>query len=530
MEDIVREKDREIEELRKQLEEAKSENKAKEVFLSSMSHDIRTPMNAIIGMTAIAKKYIDEKSRVQDALNKIETASSHLMNLLNGVLDMSRINAGKMHISQDVFSLSDLLHEIVSMVHPLIERRKQNWKLELQDIEIEQFYGDALRIKQIYVNIITNAIKYTNDGGNITVSISEKVDDSSCLLSFICRDNGIGMSKDFLSRIFLPFERVNNSTVSKIEGSGLGMSIVKSLVEAMSGTIAVDSEVGEGTEVRVDIPLRFEKIKVETENLEGKRILVIEADAKLSERYSEIFSQYDLTYEIVPSAAQAVSSITEADFCGNGYDIAIIGCVMENSGSVTDVSGYLHKVKPDLSIVLVSDDDWEELEYRAIRSGIQLFIPTPFFRKSLINGLNRVAGQSKSGRDNLSMPNLEDKHILLVEDNMINQMIALEILESTKAKIDTAENGKQAVNAFESSEKGYYDIIFMDIQMPVMDGYEAASLIRASNREDGKTVPIYAMTANTFAEDIAKARSCGMNGHIAKPIDINNVMQVLRHL
>ncbi len=530
MEDIVREKDREIEELKRQLEEAKSENKAKEVFLSSMSHDIRTPMNAIIGMTALAKKYIDEKPRVQDALNKIETASSHLMNLLNDVLDMSRINAGKMIISQDVFSLGDLLHEIISMVHPLIERRKQSWKLELQDIEIEQFYGDALRIKQVYANIITNAIKYTKDGGSITVTISEKVDESSCLLSFICRDNGIGMSKDFLSRIFLPFERVNNSTVSKIEGAGLGMSIVKSLVEAMSGTIAVDSEVGVGTEVRVDIPLRFETMEVETENLAGKRILVMESDAKLAERYSEIFDQFDLSYEIVPSAARAVSSITEADFSGKGFDIAIIGCVLENSGSVTDVSGYLRKIKPDLSMVLVSDADWEEIEYRAMRSGIQMFIPTPFFRKSLINGLNRVAGQSKGGQDDLSMPDLADKHILLVEDNMINQMIALEILQSTKAKIDTAEDGKQAVKAFEDSEIGYYDIIFMDIQMPIMDGYEAASLIRASNREDGKKIPIYAMTANTFAEDIAKARSCGMDGHIAKPIDINNVMQVLRHL
>ena len=530
MEDIVREKDREIEELKRQLEEAKSENKAKEVFLSSMSHDIRTPMNAIIGMTALAKKYIDEKPRVQDALNKIETASSHLMNLLNDVLDMSRINAGKMIISQDVFSLGDLLHEIVSMVHPLIERRKQSWKLELQDIEIEQFYGDALRIKQVYANIITNAIKYTKDGGSITVTISEKVDESSCLLSFICRDNGIGMSKDFLSRIFLPFERVNNSTVSKIEGAGLGMSIVKSLVEAMSGTIAVDSEVGVGTEVRVEIPLRFETMEVETENLTGKRILVMESDAKLTERYSEIFDQFDLSYEIVPSAARAVSSITEADFSGKGFDIAIIGCVLENSGSVTDVSGYLHKIKPDLSMVLVSDADWEEIEYRAMRSGIQMFIPTPFFRKSLINGLNRVAGQSKGGQDDLSMPDLADKHILLVEDNMINQMIALEILQSTKAKIDTAEDGKQAVKAFEDSEIGYYDIIFMDIQMPIMDGYEAASLIRASNREDSKKIPIYAMTANTFAEDIAKARSCGMDGHIAKPIDINNVMQVLRYL
>ncbi|MBP5552095.1 MAG: response regulator, partial [Spirochaetales bacterium] len=405
-----------------------------------------------------------------------------------------------------------------------------NWKLELHDIEIEQFYGDELRIKQVYANIITNAIKYTKDEGSITVTISERVNDSSCLLSFICRDNGIGMSKDFLSRIFLPFERVNNSTVSKIEGSGLGMSIVKSLVEAMSGTIAVDSEVGVGTEVRVDIPLKFEKIKVETENLAGKRILVIESDSKLSERYREIFDQFDLAYEIVPSAAQAVSSVTEADFSGNGYDIAIIGCVLENSGNVIDVSGYLHKVKPDLSIVLVSDADWEEIEYRAIRSGIQMFIPAPFFRKSLINGLNRVAGQSKSGQEDSSMPNLEDKHILLVEDNLINQMIALEILQTTKATVDTAEDGEQAIKIFEGSEIGYYDIIFMDIQMPVMDGYEATSRIRASNREDGKTVPIYAMTANTFAEDIAKARSCGMDGHIAKPIDINNVMHVLRHL
>ncbi|MBQ6124077.1 MAG: HAMP domain-containing histidine kinase, partial [Spirochaetales bacterium] len=260
MEGIVMDRDREIEDLRRQLEEARNENKAKEVFLSNMSHDIRTPMNAIIGMTALAKKHIDEKPRVQDALNRIETASSHLMNLLNEVLDMSRINAGKMVISQEPFSLSDLLHEIISMVQPQLERRKHNWKLELGDIEIEQFYGDVLRIKQVYVNIITNAVKYTDDGGNITVSISEKVDGSKCILSFRCRDNGIGMSKEFLSRIFIPFERVNNSTVSKIEGTGLGMSIVKSIVEAMSGTISIESEPEVGTEVCVDIPLRFEKI------------------------------------------------------------------------------------------------------------------------------------------------------------------------------------------------------------------------------------------------------------------------------
>ncbi|MBP5161473.1 MAG: HAMP domain-containing histidine kinase, partial [Spirochaetales bacterium] len=375
MEEIVREKDREIEDLRRQLEEARNENKAKEVFLSNMSHDIRTPMNAIIGMTALAKKYIDEKPRVQDALNKIETASSHLMNLLNDVLDMSRINAGKMVISQELFSLSDLLHEIISMVHPQLERRKQNWKLEIEDIEIEQFYGDALRIKQVYVNIITNAVKYTNDGGNITVSISEKVDGSECMLSFKCRDNGIGMSKEFLSRIFIPFERVNNSTVSKIEGTGLGMSIVKSIVEAMSGTISIESEPEVGTEVCVDIPLRFEKVGIEAENLDGKRILVIESDPKLSDRYREIFGQFGLLYEIVPSAAQAISALTEADFGGKGYDIAIIGCVLENSGNVTDVSGYLHKVKPDLCIVLVSDADWDELEYRAVRNGVRMFIP-----------------------------------------------------------------------------------------------------------------------------------------------------------
>ena len=523
-------RDREIEDLRRQLEEARNENKAKEVFLSNMSHDIRTPMNAIIGMTALAKKHIDEKPRVQDALNRIETASSHLMNLLNEVLDMSRINAGKMVISQEPFSLSDLLHEIISMVQPQLERRKHNWKLELGDIEIEQFYGDVLRIKQVYVNIITNAVKYTDDGGNITVSISEKVDGSKCILSFRCRDNGIGMSKEFLSRIFIPFERVNNSTVSKIEGTGLGMSIVKSIVEAMSGTISIESEPEVGTEVCVDIPLRFEKIGIEAGNLKSKRILVMESDPKLSGRYREIFGQFGLSYEIVPSAVQALSALTEADFDGKGYDIAIIGCVLENGGSVTDVSGYLHKAKPDLCIVLVSDADWGDLEYRAVRSGVRMFIPVPFFRKSLINGLNKIAGDSRHGETDTLMPNLEDRHILLVEDNQVNQMIALEILQATKAKIDTADDGKQAVKAFESSEPGYYDIIFMDIQMPVMDGYTAASLIRASNRPDGKTVPIYAMTANTFAEDIAKARSCGMNGHIAKPIDINNVMQVLRHL
>ena len=518
----------ENEALRRQLVEAQNANIAKETFLSNMSHDIRTPMNAIVGMTALAKKHIDEKGRVSDALGKIEIASSHLLSLINDVLDMSRINSGRSAISEELFSLGDLLHETLTLVRPLAEQRRHRFHFDAQNIFAESLYGDALRLRQIYVNIISNALKYTPDGGDIAVSVSQEEADERCVLVFICRDNGIGMTEDFLRRIFDPFERVTSSTLSGVEGTGLGMSIVKKLLDGMGGTIAIESAPGEGTVVTIRLPLRYEHVGIESDTLGGKRFLIIEADEAMQELYRRYLGEFGISFTIVSSSSEAVASITEASFRGEDYACAILGRSVGQGAGIFELASYLHKADGALVLVLVSDLNWEEIEYHAERSGISAFIPIPFFRKSLINGLSRALASSGGGENVSAIPDLTGRRILLVEDNDINREIACEILSVTNASIDTAVNGAEAVERFLSSEIGAYDLILMDIQMPVMDGYTAVGQIRAADRSDARSIPIYAMTANAFAEDIARARACGMNGHLAKPIDVNHLMQTLR--
>ncbi len=511
-----------------QLEEAKAANIAKETFLSNMSHDIRTPMNAIIGMAALAKNHIDEKNRVIDALSKIETASGHLLSLINDVLDMSRINSGRMQIANESFLLSDLLHDTMTILRPQIAAKHHSYRLLTQNISRERLIGDVLKLRQIYVNIINNSVKYTNTGGNITISVSEELQGDRCLLVFICEDNGIGMSDEFLKRVFDPFERVNSSTISKIEGTGLGMSIVKKMVDAMEGTIEIESELEKFTRVRIAIPLKYEVEPLVVDALRDHRLLIIETDEEQKALFEEYLGEALVSAEIVPDASRAIDAITQASFKGEEkFRALILGKSHEGEGNVFQIASYFHSANPELPIILASDDNWEEIEYQANRNGIHTFIPLPFFRKSLLNSINHaVLGESDEDRS--PYPHLAGKKILLVEDNMINREIAGELLSVTNAKVLTAENGQEAVERYLCEEEGSLSLILMDIQMPVMDGYEAAAKIRGSGRRDAATIPIFAMTANTFAEDIAKAKTAGMNGHIGKPIDMNLLMQTLR--
>ena len=515
-------------ELRLQLQQALEASAAKETFLGNMSHDIRTPMNAIVGMTALAKRYIDEKSRVMDALDKIETAGGHLLNLINDMLDMSRINSGRLKLTSEAFSLSDLIHDILIIIRPQMESRKHDFRLHLDHIEAESFLGDPLRIRQILVNILSNAAKYTEDGGRVEFTVSEAAGPERYLLDFTCRDNGIGMSKEFLERIFEPFERVNSSTISRIEGTGLGMSIVRRLVDAMEGEIRIDSTPGEGTEVRIRLPLKVEKIQAETGALRGKRLLVVEQDEKRREIYAKYLGEFNLEHTVVAEMPEALSALTEADFRQQPYHLVLIGGMKEGSARMLDLAAYLHESWPGVTLVLISEDDWPRIEYRANRAGVRHFIPVPVFRKTLVNGLNAALEGEADESSSAGSPNLEGKRILLVEDNAINREIAVEVLKMTNAAVDTAENGREGAEKFLSSPEGTYDLILMDIQMPVLDGYGAVRMIRSSARADAAGVPIYAMTANTFAEDVAKAREAGMNGHIAKPLDIGTLMHVLR--
>jgi len=522
---------KEIDELKKQLSEANAANAAKETFLSNMSHDIRTPMNAIIGMTALAKKYIDEKQRVSDALDKIDAASTHLLSLINDILDMSRINSGKMEISFEKFSLPELINDTVNLIRPLLEEKHHKGVLDPEDLETEYFFGDALRIKQVLVNVLSNAVKYTNDGGEILFTVKEAPapgeGPNKKLLTFICTDNGMGMSEEFVERIFEPFERVNNSTISGIEGTGLGMSIVKRLVDAMNGSIDIQSAVGKGTTVTITLPIEAADEEESSSDLAGKRILIIERNDRLYKKYVSALDALGLVYTIVDSAPEAIDAITKGSFNNEFFDILIIGDERGPSDDIFETASYVTRSYSGMTVVLVSTDDWQNIEYQAEKSGIAGFIPVPFFKRSLLTGLSKAVSNNSESSEGNSLPDLTGKRILLVEDNMINREIAKEILSSTKALIETAENGKEAVDLFASSGNGYFDAILMDVQMPVMDGYEATRQIRALERADS-TLPIFAMTANTFAEDIAKARSAGMDGHIPKPIDITVLMQTLK--
>lgn len=514
--------------LREELAEAKNANEAKEEFLSNMSHDIRTPMNAIIGMTALAKKHIDEKTRVMDALNKIDIASSHLLGLINDILDMSRINSGKMKIAEEQFSLSDLLHDTLTIIRPQIVKKNHTFTFSVGDVPEEVLCGDPMRIKQIYVNIISNAIKYTNDGGKIEVTVTEEPEKDGCTLCLSCADNGIGMSPDFLDRIFNPFERVSSSTISRVEGTGLGMSIVKKLIDAMGGTIRIESELGAGTTVTVRIPLRIVNLPLQTEALAGKRVLIIEADEEQQDIFRRYLSGSGVDHLIIKSSSEAIQALTDADYRQKAFHAVILGKKDEGFGFVFDTASYLSQSFPHLALILIGDYDWEEIEYRANRCGIRHFLPLPVFRKTLLNELNATLSSAKEEEQAFGSPDLSGRHILLVEDNIINREIALELLSMTNASVDTAENGQQAVEAYESAGEGYYDLILMDIQMPVMDGYAATHAIRSSKRSDSASIRIIAMTANTFAEDVARARDAGMDGHLAKPIDIPLLMQMLR--
>ena len=514
--------------LQQRLREAEDANAAKETFLSNMSHDIRTPMNAIVGMTALAKKHIDEKARVADALDKIEVASGHLLSLINDVLDMSRINSGRMTLAETNFFLSDLMHDILIIARPQMEQKGHAFHLQVGDILYESLFGDAMRLRQIYVNILNNAVKYTPDGGDITMAVSQRMEGGKCVLSFRCRDNGIGMTEEFLQRIFQPFERVNSSTISKIEGTGLGMSIVKKLIEAMGGRIQIESAPGKGTEVGVDVPMRYEELRVDTSLLEKKRLLILESDPEAEKVYEKYLGEFGLSFRIVTTDEGTISALTDADYHGQSYDAVLLGKVAGRADKLFDLAAYLKKAHPALTLILVGEQNWSEIEYRANRSGIEYFIPQPIFAKTLIHSLSLIFDQKEILDNSLQTPDLSSKSILLVEDNFINREIALEILRSTRAKLDSAENGKIALDKYLASEEGYYDIILMDIQMPVMDGYEATKAIRQAKRKDAATVKIFAMSANVFAEDIAKARSLGMDGHIAKPIDIGKLMHTLR--
>ena len=508
---------RENEALRKALAEAEESNQAKSRFLSNMSHDIRTPMNAIMGMNAIAQNHIDEKARVQDCLDKIRTASVHLMSLVNDVLDMSRIDSGRMVINEERFSLADLVHDLAVIVRPQAAQKNQQFRFEIGEILEESLIGDPLRLRQILVNIIGNAVKYTQEGGSIRVRFSQRPGDNGLVwLDFSCEDNGIGMSPEFLERIFIPFERVHSSTVNKIEGTGLGMAIVKNLVDSMYGTIQVESQEGRGSRFTVSLPLPPAARETVVLPPEGV-VLVAESRDDRAQFIEKCLGESGLTPVRLETGLEAVTYLTEARYEERMPCAMLLGQELEDM-PVLDVAAHVRQLAGrDFPILLVSEEDWAPMEYRATRAGVSAFVPCPLFGSRLLETLSRLtcapdqADRGAGSRDG----DYSGRRVLLVEDNELNLEIASELLSMTGVEVDTAENGREALERFTAAPENYYDIIFMDIQMPVMDGYEAARTI-------------VAMTANAFVEDMRLSREAGMNEHVSKPVDLERLEDILR--
>lgn len=523
--------ERENAELKQALAAAESANRAKSLFLSNMSHDIRTPMNAIVGMTAIGLSHIDEKARVQDCLEKIRTASSHLMSLVNDVLDMSRIDSGRMVINEERFSLADLVHDIAVIVRPQAAQKKQELTFEIGQIEEENLAGDALRLRQILVNIIGNAVKYTQEGGSILVRFAQRpAEEGRVWLDFLCEDNGMGMSEEFLKRIFLPFERVHSGAVDQIEGTGLGMSIVKNLVDSMDGQIAVQSREGEGSRFTVALPLPVSRQERKAALPAGAAVLVAEALDGRARQMEECLRESGLMPVRFGSGMEAVTYLTEARYENRMPCAMLLGQELSDMHSLDAATHVRQLAGRDFPILLVSEGDWAQMEYRASRAGVSAFVPCPLFHSRLINTLaGFLCGAAEdAGAAGDRDADYSAYRVLLVEDNELNLEIASELLGMTGVQVETAGNGQQALERFMASPENYYDIIFMDIQMPVMDGYEAVRRIRSLGRSDAWTVWIVAMTANAFVEDVRLSREAGMNEHVSKPVDLERLQDVLR--
>ncbi len=522
------------------LKAAEAANKAKSNFLSNMSHDIRTPMNAIVGMTSIGLSHIDEKSRVQDCLQKIKTASTHLMSLVNDVLDMSRIDSGRMTLNEEVFSLADLVHDVTVIMRPQAELKKQSLVIDIGPIYEESLMGDTLRLRQILVNIIGNAVKYTLENGNVNVCFRQRRPEEdgkkewekdTVLLEFSCQDNGIGMSQEFLEKIFLPFERVNNTTISKIEGSGLGMAIVKNLVECMGGEISVESREGVGSRFEVVIPMSPALHgKKETVFPGGLTVVLAESRDDRAAQISGYLEEGGLEVIRTKEGMDTVTRLTEAQYENRMPCALLLGQGLEDM-QVLDAAAHVRQLAGrDFPILLVSEDDWAQIEYRAARAGVNAFVPCPLFQSRLMETLGSLMDNVGEGERQQADKEADygSRHVLLVEDIPLNQEIAMEILNMTGVQVETADNGAEALEKFEGSPQGHFDIIFMDIQMPVMDGYEAAKKIRALSRGDAESVWIVAMTANAFVEDIRLSREAGMNEHCSKPVDPERLQEILR--
>ena len=534
---VQRELQKKLEKQSKQLKEAlksaEQANQAKSDFLARMSHDIRTPMNAIMGMATIAKAHVDERERILDCMEKINGASKLLLSLINEVLDMSKIESGRLILSEDEFNVGELLQDLVVMMQPEIKNKQQTLNIHVKNLRHENVKGDTQRIKQVLMNILSNAIKYTPENGRITIEIYEKDPHNGIgNYQFVFEDNGRGMKPEFLDKIFEPFERASDDEIKRIQGTGLGMSISHKIIQMMGGDIKVESEYGKGSRFTIDMPLVCRDQKPDDKiEVEGLEVLVVDDDKIACLNTSSCLREIGINSECVYSGSEAIEKVRQHHLAEKEYFAVIIDLKMPQMNGIETTRQIRRFVGADVPIIILSAYDLEEYEAEAKEVKANGFITKPLYKSKLLQVLRSFLDEGDQPEPirpfKLSNVDYSGKRILLVEDNELNREIAVEIIGSTGITIDTAINGLDAVHKVAQSEEGFYQIILMDIQMPIMDGYEATRQIRSLQRRDIAHMPIIAMTANAFSEDVTNAIKAGMNYHLAKPIDIGALMGIL---
>ena len=522
-----------MKELAEARQEALEATKAKSSFLSNMSHDIRTPMNAIVGMTAIAITHIDDQNQVQNCLKKITLSSKHLLGLINDVLDMSKIESGKMTLTAERISLREVVEGVVGIVQTQVKGKEQNFNVHIDNIVVENMYCDSVRLNQVLLNLLSNSVKYTQEGGTIQFSLFQEdappeKGDTYIRTHIIVKDTGIGMTPEFLEHIFDSYSRADSKRVHKTEGAGLGMAITKHIIEAMGGTITVKSELNKGTEF--EAILDFEKADEQEIDmiLPAWKMLVVDDDEILCHTAVEMLRSIGIQADWTMSGEKAIQMVKKHHEIRDDYQIVLLDWKLPGMDGVMVAKQIRRIVSDDVPILLISAYDWNEFEDEARKAGIDGFISKPLFKSTLYYGLKKYMDVVKEQEQEDSDTDLSGCRILVAEDNELNWEILMELLSDMGVKLEWAENGKICMEKFVESEQGYFDAILMDVRMPVMNGYEATKAIRTSNHQDAKTIPIIAMTADAFSEDIKKCLDCGMNAHTAKPVNIEELTSLLK--
>ena len=513
--------------------EAESANKAKTDFLSTMSHDIRTPMNAIIGLTTIAEKNLGDVDSTRENLRKINLASNHLLTLINDILDISKVESGKLKLNPLTFSLVETVENLVNISQPMIKEKNIEFKFHINQMEKEYLYADQLRLNQIYINILSNAIKYTEPGGSVSVSLSEEKSDApGCVrLTYVVADTGIGMSPEYMEAMYQPFSRQTDSRVSSIQGTGLGLAITKQMVELMGGTIDCQSEQGKGTTFTVTLDIAEADKQREEMRLEDVNVLIVDDDEIMLQTLVDELDSLGAVSELAHSGEEAIEMLSGRTKNQRDYSVVIIDWKMPDMDGVETIRRIRKEVSSDIPILLISAYDWSDIEEIAKEAGANGFVSKPIFRSTLYNKINELIGEeAKSVEPEDDYSDIKGMHILVAEDIDINWEIISNMLGMFGITCDRAENGRVCVDMMSTAAEGSYELIFMDIQMPEMNGLDATRTIRKLENSWASSIPIIAMTADAFSENVTECMNAGMNGHIAKPIDIKLVIKEIRRI